>query len=53
MHEGSFTGPRLPPLGSRGENRHKIPFRPILVDSAVPTWSKRLDRHKDGENGRI
>ena len=33
-------------LGSGGENRHKIPFRPILVDSAVPTRLRRLDRQK-------
>ena len=54
LHEGSSTGPPLPPFHSRGEINRSIPLNPILVNLAAmnrfdtviyPGWGSTLDQH--------
>jgi hypothetical protein len=48
LHEGSSTGPRLPPFSSRGDIDRDIPLNPILVNFAAELRVRRLDRQVPG-----
>jgi hypothetical protein len=48
LHEGSSTGPRLPPFSSRGDIDRDIPLNPILVNFAAELRLRRLDRQSPG-----
>lgn len=44
LHEGSPTGPRLPPFSSRGDIDPEVPLNPILVNFAAMVRLRRLIR---------
>ena len=44
LHEGSPTGPRLPPFSSRGPVERSVPLNPILVNFSADIRLRRLDR---------
>ena len=44
LHEGSPTGPRLPPFSSRGDINRVVPLNPILVNFAAIVQLRRLVR---------
>ena len=53
LHEGSPTGPRLPPFGSRGIIDREIPLNPILVSFAAKLRLRRLDHQIPGWRTRL
>jgi len=46
LHEGSSTGPRLPPFGSGGISDRSVTLNPIPVNFAAAIRLRRLDRQK-------
>ena len=53
LHEGSPTGPCLPPFGSRGFIDREIPLNPILVNFAAKLRLRRLDHQIPGWRTRL
>lgn len=48
LHEGSPTGPCIPPFRSRGDIDHKIPLNAIFVNFTASVRLRHLDCQKPG-----